>query len=247
VADTHDPPGVATEAPKVSVVIPIYNEESILEASVTELVEHLRQTGWTWEILLAENGSRDRTVPLAQELSERLPGVRTFSTDEPNYGKALREGILRARGELVLCEEIDLCDADFHRRAVAILDAGGADLVVGSKRMPGARDDRPAFRRLGTRVINGLLHVALGFEGTDTHGLKAFRREALVPVVEACLVDKDLFASELVIRAQRGSARCIEIPVHVQEKRAPSIGLAKRVPRVLRDLTRLFVAIRIRG
>lgn len=235
------------ETPKVSVVIPIYNEESILESSVTELVEHLEATGWAWEILLAENGSRDRTVPLAQALAARHPGVRTFSAGEPNYGKALREGILRARGELVICEEIDLCDADFHRRAVALLDEDAADLVVGSKRMPGARDDRPAFRRLGTRVINGLLHVALGFEGTDTHGLKAFRRAPLVPVVEACLVDKDLFASELVIRAQRGGVRCVEIPVHVQEKRAPSIALGKRVPRVLKDLTRLFVAIRIRG
>jgi len=61
------------------------------------------------------------------------------------------------------------------------------------------------------------------------------------------LVDKDLFASELVIRAERGGVRMLEIPVRVLEKRPPSIGLSRRVPNVLKNLARLFIAIRIRG
>ena len=71
-----------------------------------------------FEIIIAENGSRDRTVELAEHLATERAEVRTFSLGEPNYGKALRRGILEARGTWVICEEIDLCDLDFHSRAL---------------------------------------------------------------------------------------------------------------------------------
>jgi hypothetical protein len=96
-------------------------------------------------------------------------------------------------------------------------------------------------------VINSLLRVALGFKGTDTHGLKAFRREGLLQVAKSCVVDKDLFASEFVIRAERAHIPILEIPVRIQEKRAPSVHLLRRVPNVLKNLAQLVYAIRIKG
>ena len=104
----------------------------------------------------------------------------------------------------------------------------------------------PLYRRLGTRVINGALRVTLGFKGTDTHGLKAFRRRTVRPIALACLVDRDLFASELVVRAERAGLGMREIPVRVLEKRPPTVGLVKRVPHVLKSLTELIIAIRIK-
>ena len=92
-----------------------------------------------------------------------------------------------------------------------------------------------------------MLRVLVGFRGTDTHGLKAFRRVALLPVAEHCVVDRDLFASEFVIRAEREGKRVTEIPVHIVEKRPPSVNLVKRVPKVLRDMARLTWVIRIKG
>jgi len=96
-------------------------------------------------------------------------------------------------------------------------------------------------------VINGMLRVALGFRGTDTHGLKAFRREVVAPVAGRCIVDKDLFASELVIRAEREGVRIREIPIRVKEMREPSVHLFNRVPNVLRNLAKLVIAIRVKG
>jgi hypothetical protein len=92
-----------------------------------------------------------------------------------------------------------------------------------------------------------MLRGLLGFRGTDTHGLKAFRRLALLDIVRACLSDKDVFASELVIRAERGGIKIKEVPVRVVEKRPPSINLFKRVPNVLKNVAKLTYAIRIRG
>ncbi|MGE0397989.1 MAG: glycosyltransferase family 2 protein [Kofleriaceae bacterium] len=241
-------------APDVSIVIPVYNEEGILREAVTELVEGwevvrtaLQAPELTFEVIIAENGSRDRTAELAEHLASEMPEVRAFSLGEPNYGKALRRGITEARGTWVICEEIDLCDLDFHRRALEHLRHGDCDMVVGSKAMKGASDERPLFRRAATRVINGMLRVALDFRGTDTHGLKAFHRETLMPIVEACVIERDLFASELVIRAGRADLHVLEIPIRLHEKRPPAINLVKRVPNVLRGIAKMTYVIRFGG
>ena len=233
-----------TEELLVSIVIPIYNEEGILHSSVVDLRERLAPFGWKYEILLAENGSRDGTLTVAAALEEKYPEVRHVSVGEPNYGRALREGILAARGKLVICEEIDLCDVDFHRRAVGLLAAGSAQMVIGSKLITGASDERPLFRHAASIVYTTLLRSLLGFRGSDTHGLKAFVREAGAPIAEQCLTDKDVFASELVIRAYRANLGIVEIPIRVKEKRPPSINLLKRVPNVLGNLGKLAWAIR---
>lgn len=234
-------------SPRISIVIPVYNEEAILHAAIVDLRERLAPLGWSYEIVIAENGSTDRTVELARELSEKYPEVRSLSAGEPNYGKALREGALAAQGELIICDEIDLCDADFHRRAVELLEGGAVDMVIGSKLIGGAEDDRPWIRHAASIFYTGLLRGLLGFRGTDTHGLKAFRAATVLPIVRACLVDKDVFASELVIRAYRAGLAIREIPIRVIEKRPPSINLFKRVPNVLKNVVKLTWAIRIRG
>ncbi len=245
-------PEPAPADPHISIVIPIYNEQAILHAAVVDLRERLKPLGWSYEIILAENGSKDRTVEIGHELAGKYGDpedgqVKIISLGEPNYGKALKQGILLARGAIVLCDEIDLCDTSFHKAAVEILETGEVDLVIGSKLAAGAEDDRPLIRHAASIAYSTLLKVMLGFRGTDTHGLKAFRRSSLLDTVRACLVDKDVFASEFVIRADRGGISIKEIPVHVIEKRPPSINLFKRVPNVMKSLAKLTWSIRVRG
>jgi glycosyltransferase involved in cell wall biosynthesis len=232
-------------APDVSIVIPVYNEQAILHASLSDLREKLSDVDWTYEIIVAENGSTDETVRIARAFGAKHPEVRLLHVDEPNYGRALKEGIRVARGEFVICDEIDLCDTEFYARALEELKRGDVVFVVGSKRAPGSHDHRPLYRRLATQVLNGMLRVAVGFKGTDTHGLKAFRRADLLDIVEACVVDKDMFASEFVVRTHRSDKRWAEIPVDLHEKRPPSIHLLRRVPNVLRNMVRLTAIIRI--
>lgn len=234
-----------SSAPELSVVIPVYNEEGILRAAVTMLMNSLDDLGATYEVILTENGSTDETLTIARELGAKWPRLHIVSIPQPNYGRALREGILAARGEFVICDEIDLCDTKFHEQALRMLRQGEADLIVGSKLAGGAADERPLWRHTASLVYTGLLRLLVGFTGTDTHGVKGFRREKLLEVVEACLVDRDVFASEFVIRAHQSRVAIQEIPVRVKEMRPPSIKLARRVPGVLSNLARLTWAIRI--
>jgi glycosyltransferase involved in cell wall biosynthesis len=241
----------ASTLPDVSVIIPIYNEEGILSASLSDLFYKLADSqklaGLSFEVILAENGSTDRTVDEARRLMRRYPELRMIHCDEPNYGRALKQGILSARGEYIVCDEIDLCDVHFYERALYRLREEGYDMVVGSKTLERSFDKRPLYRRAATKVINRMLRVCVGFRGTDTHGLKAFRREPLLPVVRKCVVERDMFASELVIRTERAELRKTEVPLEVIEKRRPSVKLMRRVPHVLRNVARLTWEIRLRN
>jgi glycosyltransferase involved in cell wall biosynthesis len=234
-------------APHLSIVIPVYNEASIVASAAAELTQGLDARGWDYEVIFAENGSRDSTPQILEGLCAQNPRLRWFHSERPNYGAALKAGILKARGTYVVCDEIDLCDLSFYDAALPRLERREADMVVGSKAAKGASDRRPLIRRVATRVHNGLLRAALDFQGTDTHGLKAFRREALLPVIAKCVVDMDVFASEFVIRAWREGLQVMEIPIQLHEKRQPSIHLFKRVPNVLRNVGKLVYVIRIRG
>lgn len=235
------------DSPLVTVVIPVYNEEAILYGSIVELVARMSEFDFNYEILVCENGSVDGTKEVGLALERKFPHVRMLNCPEPNYGAAMRLGILEAKGKFVICDEIDILDVRFYRRSLEALVFDQCDLVVGSKLHSQSQDKRPFMRHMASITITTMLRVALGFKGTDTHGLKAFHRERLLPVVGHCIVDKDLFASEFVIRAEREEYRLLELPVEIIEKRKPSINLVRRIPNVLSNLVKLFVAIRIKG
>jgi len=232
----------------VSIVIPVYNEEGILEEAVTGLFRELEQfrDKFDFELILAENGSKDKTIEKGEMLSKKFGNMSIFHYHEPDYGLALKEGIRRAKGEFVICDEIDLCIMEFYRKSLHIFENNHAEMVVGSKAMKGARDNRPFKRKFATFVLNMLLKIFLGFKGTDTHGVKAFKKKTLMPVLDKCVVGKDIFASEFVIRAERGGVNVKEIPITLSEKRAPSIKLLNRVPKVLSNIFYLFWMIRIK-
>lgn len=233
------PEPVSPTVPEVSIVIPVYNEATLLRPALGELRERLAALALDYELLLAENGSTDGTPERLLELGREWPELRSVTLPSPNYGKALRHGLEAARGRFVVCDEIDIGDTDFYARALSLLRSDQADFVVGSKLAGGARDERPWLRHGLSLAYTGLLSLLVGFRGTDTHGLKAFRREAVLPVVRACRVDRDVFASELVIRAERASLRIVEIPTRIREKRPPSINLVRRVPAVVTNLAKL--------
>ncbi len=227
----------------ISLVIPVHNEEAVLEAALRPLLDRAADFGDEVEILVVENGSRDGTWETLSALAAREPRIRALRSDRPDYGRALRLGLRACRGERILSDEIDVLDDGFHRAALQTLDAG-ADLVIGSKRHPDARDDRGLFRRLGTLVITGMLKAGCGLRASDTHGVKAWRREVARDIEGACRLEGDLFASEAVLRAERAGLRIVELPLSLRETRGTPIPLVRRVPRVLKEIRALRAALR---
>ena len=163
---------------------------------------------------------------------------------EADYGAALRAGLLDASGDLVVNFDCDYYDIDFLDRAIARLRSdGGPAMVVGSKRAPGADDRRSISRRGVTWVFSTILRVGFGLHVSDTHGMKAMRRAALLPCAADCTLGRDLFDTELIIRAERSGLAIDEIPVSVVERRPARSPVARRVPRTLLGLMQLRRAL----
>ncbi|HEX5631122.1 MAG TPA: glycosyltransferase family 2 protein, partial [Acidimicrobiia bacterium] len=99
-------------------------------------------------------------------------------------------------------------------------------------------------RRMGTLVFNILLRVLLGSRVSDTHGMKVIRSEVVAAIAPRVISTKDLFDTELVIRAERAGYRVREIPAVVEEMRQARSSLIKRVPRTIRGLWRIRAALR---
>ena len=228
----------------MSVVLPAHNEAELLETSVRAVVEGLRARGRPFEVVVVENGSIDGTAAIARQLAEELPEVSVLSLVEANYGRALRAGLLAARGDVVVNFDVDWCDLSFLDRAVPMVESpGGPAVVVGSKRAAGTDDTRTPLRRLVTWTFSSALRLGFGLRVSDTHGVKALRRADLAPLGEACRFGQDLFDTELVLRAERAGLGSAEIPVEVIELRPARSSILRRVPRTLLGLGRLRLAL----
>lgn len=226
-----------------SVVVPVHNEAAILEACLSRMLRDLKSLVAPFELVACENGSSDGTLALARTAASAHSEIRVEVLAQADYGAALRRGILASTHDVVVVFNIDFWDVEFARTAIPLLE--DYDLVVGSKNTAGSHDSRPLLRRLITRGFNGFLRVAFGFRGTDTHGLKVLRREVVLPILDECVTDHFVFDTELMLRAEGQGFRITELPVSVTELRAPSyLALAKRAPRVLRNLVKLRAALR---
>jgi glycosyltransferase involved in cell wall biosynthesis len=229
----------------ISVVMPAFNEADFLDAAVREVVEGLAARGHEAELLVVENGSSDATADIARRLEATVPGVRAFSLPRADYGAALKAGFLAARGEIVTNFDVDYYDLDFVDATTTLLRADdGPHLVVGSKRATGAVDQRGWGRRSITSVFAFVLRRGFGLRVSDTHGIKAMRREALVPVVDRCRFGTDLFDTEVVLRAERAGLRVAEVPVFVRESRPSRTSIVRRGLRTVRGLVALRLALR---
>ncbi|HUR17704.1 MAG TPA: glycosyltransferase family 2 protein [Acidimicrobiales bacterium] len=228
----------------LSVVIPAFNEADFLRPAVEEVVAGLRRRGRETEVLVVENGSTDATEAVARELETELAEVRTLSLPSPDYGAALRAGLLDAKGDVVVNFDVDYFDLDFLERAVDLIhDDGGPVIVVASKRGAGADDQRAFGRRLITSVFGAVLRFGFGLKVSDTHGMKAMRRSSLSGVVEACRFGTDLFDTELLLRAERAGLAVAEVPVVVSESRPSRTPILRRAVRTVGGLVRLRIAL----
>jgi glycosyltransferase involved in cell wall biosynthesis len=218
---------------RISVVMPAHNEEALLRTSVGEV-----------EVIVVENGSTDATLSIAEQLALEHAEVRVVTLDDADYGAALRRGLLDASGDAVVNFDVDYYDLDFLATAVGLVGPGGAAaIVVGSKRAPGADDQRSWPRRLVTWGFTTLLRLLFHLRVSDTHGMKAMRRERAAELAARCRFNADLFDTELVIRAERAGLGVTEVPVTVAERRPSRTSIVRRVPRSLWGLVRLRIAL----
>lgn len=228
------------ESPRTSVVIPVHNEEGMVEDTCNGVLAAMR--GWDGgvEIVLVENGSSDRTWEIVSELQRNHPEIRAIREELADYGNAVRAGLLAAKGEWAVVFDCDLWDEAFASAAVAALknDVRCA-VVVASKTHPDSSDDRSPFRRAGTRVFTFVVKSMCGLKVSDTHGMKVVALKRGAEQLTACKLVGHVFDTELILRLERAGFTTGELPCRVRELRPARSSYLSRVPSALSDVWRL--------
>lgn len=229
--------------PPLTIIIPVHNEAGFVGPASAAMREQLDAVPASYRMILVENGSSDGTYDEAHTLAGADARLEVIRLPVADYGLAIRTGMeaAPARGWLVLFD-IDYFSGPFV--ATVIERSVENDVIIGSKRVSGSLDHRPWIRRLATRVFNFILRRVVGSGLSDTHGMKAIRASVAKELLPDVRLTKDLFDTELVIRAERAGYRITEVPVVVEEMREARSSLLRRVPRTLRGLVRLRRSLR---
>jgi len=208
-------------SPGLTVFVPLYNEEAILETNTHKLIEYLANIDTPYEILLGSNGSTDDTPKIGKSMEERHSQVVFFHLPLRGPGLAFAEALKRARYTKLACQDADLSvELDFLYRASAKLQ--DYDAVIGAKQ---ESQSRPFLRILVSEFFIFCTNLLLGIPYRDySIGAKAYRTRAIRPFLDG--IDRHTFyTQELIYRLQKSNGRIIEIPVRCNDWRKTRFNL----------------------
>lgn len=242
--------GKGGSRPNVEIVVPVYNEEHVIVASVGRLHDYLEEHfPLSWSITIADNASTDATLALARALERTLSGVRVVRFEEKGRGHALRAAWERSRADVVAYVDADLStDLGALHPLIAPLVSGHSGISIGTRLARDSRVRRGWKRELISRTYNRILHTVLHCHFTDAQcGFKALRRDVsavLVPMIE----DQSwFFDAELLVLAERNGIRIHEVPVDWIEDPDSSVDIIRTALGDLRGVARLVRTFALGG
>ncbi len=205
------------QRPAYSIVIPAYNEEARVGATLKTILAFATERGWDAEIIVVNDGSNDKTSDIVHGYATRNPHL--YLLDNPgNRGKgySVRNGMLHAQGELMLFSDADLSSPIEEGEKLIAALGDGADIAIGSRWLQ--RDlqtqRQPFHRQIFGRVFNLLLRIILGLNFKDTQcGFKAFTRRAAETIFPLQQVERWGFDPEILYLAKKFKFKVVEVPV----------------------------------
>jgi dolichyl-phosphate beta-glucosyltransferase len=230
---------MSAAVPELSIIIPSYNEEARLPATLDRIAAYVSMSGRETEVLVVDDGSTDHTAAVAETFRGKLPSLRVLSNGV-NRGKgfSVRHGMLEARGRIVLFTDADLSapieEAD---KLLAVMDKN--DVAIGSRALDRSLISihESLFREFAGIVFNKLVRIILRLPFVDTQcGFKAFRGGRCRIIFEQQRIERFGFDPELLYLARHHGLHAVEIPVRWAHSPATKVNM-------LRDSIQMFLDI----
>ena len=225
--------------PALTIVVPSYNEELRLPPSLELIAAYIQKSGRETEVVVVDDGSRDKTAEVAQSFHVRIPLLRVVPNGE-NRGKgySVRHGMQEARGEIVLFTDADL-SAPIEEADKLITALETHEVAIGSRAL-----DRnlitvheSPFREFAGIIFNKIVRVVLWLPFVDTQcGFKAFRRERCKIIFDQQRIERFGFDPELLYLARHHGLKSVEIPVRWAHSPATKVNM-------LRDSVQMFLDV----
>lgn len=226
--------------PIYSIVIPAYNEARRIPATLESVVSWIRAKRWYAEVVVVNDGSRDRTVEAVRAFAEGAPEVRLVE-NPGNRGKgySVRHGMLDALGDVVMFTDADLSAPMEEAQGLFDAIAGGADIAIGSRWLESTRQTirQPLYRQFFGRCFNLVTRAVMGLPFADTQcGFKAFTRAAAQTVFQLQTIEGWGFDPEILFIATKRGLRIKEVPVSWAHDERTQISYLEDGARMLQDL-----------
>jgi len=231
----------------LSIVVPAYNEQARVAATLDEMITYCRQVGREVEILVVDDGSEDRTPNVVNEVASQFPEVRLIRLDR-NRGKgfAVRVGMLEATGTRVIFADADGATPIAELQSLESALDDGADIAIGSRaiRVEGVKLRARWYRRVIGRIFHGFVSL-IGVRGfADTQcGFKLFTAHSARAIFSRACVDRFAFDIEVLLIAVRLGYRVVEVPVNWNHKPGSRINLLTDSARMLFDVLRIRLSL----
>ncbi len=201
-------------SPFLSVIIPAYNEETRLLHTLEQVFAFLAKEPYSAEVIVVENGSNDKTYALAKSQTENHPNLRVFHNPQAGKGRAVRRGMLEAKGEYrVFCDaDLSMPIEEIRRFIPPQLDS---DIVIASREVKGAiRYNEPSYRHLTGRIFNLLIRLLALPDLHDTQcGFKGFRAAVAEDLFRQQNIEGWAFDVEILLMAKERGYRIVELPI----------------------------------
>ena len=205
--------------PYLSVIVPAYNEEKRLPKTLTEIDKYLRQQNYDYEIIVVNDGSRDKTAEVVRDLTSHVKSLRLIDNRDNNgKGYVVRQGMLEAKGEYRLFTDADNSTSIDQIEKMWPYFKSGFDIVIGSRDIKGAvlSVPQPWLRKvilgggfkLFRKIIIGLWEIS------DTQcGFKGFSKKAAKAIFPKCKIKRFAFDPEILVIAKKLGYSIKEIPI----------------------------------
>lgn len=226
----------------VEIVIPVYNEQEVLEKSVNTLRNYLQDHfPYRWRITVADNASIDRTWEIAQRLQEIHPDVKALHLDKKGRGRALKYAWSNTDADIVSYMDVDLStNLKSFLPLVAPIITGHSDLAIGSRLARGAIVTRQWKREIISRIYNLMIKLSFFNAFSDAQcGFKAVRTDVadrLLPLIES---NEWFFDTEMLLLAEHNHLRIYEVPVEWIEDLDTRVKIVKTATEDIRGLIRV--------
>ncbi|MGO8805598.1 MAG: dolichyl-phosphate beta-glucosyltransferase [Candidatus Bathyarchaeia archaeon] len=234
----------------VSVVLPAYNEAKELETTVEKVSQTLKKTDYTYEIVIAEDGSTDGTDELSEQLTKKYPFVRHIHREKRlGRGTALNNAFRQCRGEVLVYMDLDLAtDLKSLRPLIDAISVEGYEVSTGSRMLPESKVERSLRRSISSKSYNFLVRHMLGSKVKDHQcGFKAFKKEAALPLLGEVEASHWFWDTEILVRAQRHGFKVKEIPVEWTSGVGTKVNLAKDSWSMFWQVTHLWWKLKTKG
>ena len=231
------------ESPYLSIVIPAYNEEQRIVPTIGAIASYVSGLGFAWELIIADDGSKDKTVATVEALG--FANLRVLKA-ERNGGKgsAVRRGMLAARGRYILFDDADnSTPIEEVNRLLEKLNKDGYDIAIGSRAADGAQETkRSPLRRLLSGGLRWLVRSVLRMGVRDTQcGFKLFTADAAKRLYQAQTIMGFSFDLEILYLAAKWKYKVAEVAVAWVDSPGSKVDTRKEAQRFIRDLSRIVL------